>query len=138
MKSLGESHRVDSREPRAMVGIVFMVEGKLWIDATPADEAAAYGTCKTHERGHLEYWCALRTSGRVPDAEYEEFPRGRVVYNTNTCEFIAYLDKCILRKHAVVNQLMRRLNLPPARTRTLPDSHYRCFKRLRRSGGSDG
>jgi len=36
---------------------------------------------KFHERSHIDYWAELVKRGKVPNTEYEEFPRGRVAYH---------------------------------------------------------
>ena len=58
------------------VGIVYFVGDKLFIDSTPVAQAGTYGDCLFHERDHHQYWAKLVSSGDVPDAEYEEHPRG--------------------------------------------------------------
>jgi hypothetical protein len=40
--------------------------------------AGRYADHLIHERSHIKYWAELVESGKVPDREYVEFPRGRV------------------------------------------------------------
>jgi len=72
-------------------------------DRTPVAIAEAYGDFATHAKGHYRYWEALKRRGSaslkrsgIPEApawyEYEEFPRGRVVYNRLTERFVVYID----------------------------------------------
>ena len=76
------------REEEPLVGIFWVVSGKLVIDSTPLGEAEPYGEHLTHPRSHYEVWEQWRLGGRVPgESEYEEFPRGRVTYNTKTQRF---------------------------------------------------
>jgi hypothetical protein len=68
------------KEPH--VGILWLLNGKPLIDSTPLSEAETYGDYLTHPRSHLEVWTQFQRSRTVPaDAEYEELPRGRVMYN---------------------------------------------------------
>jgi hypothetical protein len=118
-----------SAEPA--VGIIYLVKGNLWIDGTPVSKAGDYGEFKIHENDHIRYWDQLMRTGSVPKlSEYEEHPRGRVVYNTKTRQYTLYLDRCILGKKAVVQRIIREMRLPGKQTATATDSHYRCFRCL--------
>jgi hypothetical protein len=69
--------------------------------------------------------------------EYEESPRGRVIFNTKTKRFALYADRCILEQNLVVNQIMRAMSLPASQTKVGTDGHfghYKCFKCLETSG----
>jgi hypothetical protein len=119
-------------KPAPKVGIVFLVGRKLLIDATPLGQAGRYGDSAIHERDHISYWAELVKSGRVPNSEYEEFPRGRVAYDTKSGKFRLLADKCILQQKGVVRKILSGMNLPPRDTETGTDSHYRCFRCLGR------
>ena len=61
----------------------------------------------------------LRRTGAVPpDSEYDDYPRGRVAYNTKTGKYSLLLDRCILKNKSVVNKIMSELNLPTKRTKS--------------------
>ena len=114
------------------VGIIYLVRGKLFIDSTPLALAGHYGDSMIHERDHISYWAELVASGRVPNGEYEEFPRGRVAYDTKSGQFTLLADKCILSRKAIVRKILAGMNLPVGRTQIGTDSHYRCFRCLSR------
>ena len=67
--------------------------------------------------------------------EYEEAPRGRVMYNTKSQRFTLLADKCILKDKRIVSKIMSEMNLPSKNTDKGTDSHYRCFACL--YGNSD-
>jgi hypothetical protein len=70
--------------------------------------------------------------------EYEESPRGRVVYNTKSQRFALYADRCILKRKSVVNQIMKAMHLPAKQTDATtdgPDGHYGCCRCLEASDG---
>jgi hypothetical protein len=122
--------RRSEEEPR--VGIFWAIDGKPLIDATPLSEAEPYGDCLTHPRGHAAVWEQHQLSGIVPhDAEYEEFPRGRVMYNTKTQRYLFLADKCILKDAKLVRRILLELHLPRT-TEKGADSHYRCSSCLHR------
>lgn len=118
--------------PAPKVGIIFLVGRKLLIDSTPLAQAGSYGDSAIHERDHISYWAELVQSGRVPNSEYEEFPRGRVAYDAKSGKFRLLADKCILRQKGVVRKILSGMNLRPRDTETGTDSHYRCFRCLGR------
>ncbi len=39
-------------------------------------------------------------------SEYEDLPRGRVVFNMRTRQYIVYADQCILEKSDVVRKII--------------------------------
>jgi hypothetical protein len=128
--------RKDTKPTAPKVGIIYLVGGKLLIDSTPLAQAGSYGNSAIHERDHISYWAELVQSGRVPNSEYEEFPRGRVAFDTKSGKFRLLADKCILSRKGVVSKILSGMNLPPKDTETGTDSHYRCFRCLRRQSPS--
>jgi hypothetical protein len=114
------------------VGIFWVISGKLVIDSTPLSQAEPYGVHLTHPCSHLEVWTLFRQKGTVPsNSEYEEAPRGRVIYNAKTGRFSFLADKCILRDKDVVSGIMSELHLPSESTDNGTDAHYRCSYCLR-------
>ena len=119
--------RKNAKPTAPNVGIVFLVGKTLLIDRTPVSEGEIYGDFRIHERGHDMYWETLKKTGAVPpDTEYDDYPRGRVAYNTKTGKYSLLLDRCILKNKSVVNKIMSELNLPTKRTEMDTDSQYRC------------
>jgi hypothetical protein len=122
--------RQKSTEPAApKIGIIYLVGGELLIDSTPLTKARRYGDFRIHELGPIDYWAELVKSGRVPNSEYEEFPRGRVAYYTKSDKFTLLADECILSQEGIVNKILAELNIPKD-TEMGTDSHYRCFRCL--------
>ena len=114
------------RKKEPHVGIFWLAGGKLLIDITPLSKAEPYGDHLIHPRSHLEAWALFQQNGIAPeDVEYEEPPRGRVIYNTKTLRFTPFADMCVHRDPNVVRKIMAAMNLP-AETATDEDSHYRC------------
>jgi hypothetical protein len=114
------------RKQTSEVGVLFVHGDRLWIDATPVDEAVLYGDVKTHDRSHEAVWEQLQSRGSVPgDEEYDECPRGRVCYDTKQRIFRLYLDSCIRENKGMVARIIRAMSLPSA-TRVELDPHYKC------------
>lgn len=119
----------DLLEPR--VGIFWMIGDRLIIDSTPLSAAEPYGDCLGHSTSHIDYWSERQTLGELPrDIEYEENPRGRIVFNKKAGRYSLCADRCILRKESVVKRIVQSMHLPIDETDVLTDEHYRCFRCL--------
>jgi hypothetical protein len=126
------------------VGIFWFVrEGErtsMIYDRTPVAMAEPYGDFATHPKGHYRYWEALKRRGSaslkrsgIPEApawfEYEEFPRGRVVYNRTTERFIVYVD-AKLRRHSFIKPIEIVFGLGTGTYNIEGDEHYRSSQPL--------
>jgi len=130
---MNKSDQGDPQEPH--VGIFWLLDsGRLILDVTPLSKAVPYGDSLTHPRGHLDRWEEMQTNGEAPRyAEYEEYPRGRVVYHQKTKLFTLLADKCIFARPGAIQEIVKTMHLPSKRTEMDRDSHYRCFECLSRS-----
>jgi len=123
--------RKTTKQPEPKVGIFWVVRGRVITLGYPVSEAVAYGDCDTYEPSHVDQWGVLQRTGTVPpECEYEEFPRGRVMFNRRTERFLLLADKCILRDKRALSKIMKELGLPATKTALGRDSHYRCFRCL--------
>jgi hypothetical protein len=103
------------KEPR--VGIFWLLDGKLLIDSTGLSKAEEHGDFKVHPGDHHTVWEQFQQDGSVPpEMEYEEAPRGRVVYNTQAQRFSLLADRCVLIGKSIVSKIMRTMNLPGKNT----------------------
>lgn len=114
-------------EPEPMVGIFWLLDGELIFDVTPVSSGEPYGDCVGHAKSHIGFWSELHSAGMIPlDVEYEDPPRGRVVFNAETRQYIVYADKCIQARLPVARRIIRDFSLPPEFTVISGDEHYRC------------
>ena len=106
------------------VGIFWIFKGKLLKSETALDGGAEYGDVVHSQHDHIDYWPVLR--GQNPELkqlEYEDVPRGRVMYFKQTKKFRVLMDKVL---HTPQNKqlLLKAFNLPKARTTFGTDPHY--------------
>jgi hypothetical protein len=125
--------RKNSEPTSPSVGIIYLVKEELFIDSTPLAQAGRYGDFRIHEQSHIDYWAELVQTGKVPNTEYEEFPRGRVAYHPKSGKFGLLADQCILSQEKILGKIFSQLFIPPRDTIIGPDSHYSCFRCLHRS-----
>jgi hypothetical protein len=120
-----------SSTPEPCVGIFWLFNGELIIDSTPLSKAEPYDTALTHPTGHYKYWSRLQHTGAVPaDVEYDDQPRGRVVFDGREQRFHLYADKRILSQRKFVKKIMDAMHLPPGKTSEVRDEQYRCSECL--------
>ena len=123
----GGQRKISTRTTEPRVGIFWLIDGKPLIDSTPLNQAEPYGDHLTHARGHAEVWGQYQRNGAAPlEMEYEEAPRGRVIYHTKTRRFTFLADRCILKDRNMVGNIMEELHLPGKNTDKGTDDHYRC------------
>jgi hypothetical protein len=115
------------RKKEPHVGIFWVVNAKPIIDSTPLGEAEPYGDHLTHAPSHIDVWTLFQRNGIAPlNMEYEEAPRGRVMYDTKTRRFTLLADRCILKRKDLVGKIMSAMNLTGKNIDKGTDSHYRC------------
>ena len=119
----------------ASVGIFWRVAGVLLVDRSTLDEAETYGDCITHAAGHYERWEEWRALGgarlvsmgypeRIVLTEYDDWPRGRIVYETLARRFVSYVDRR-LQAPDTINAITAALGLGDAEVIVKSDLHYR-------------
>jgi len=85
---------------QAKVGIFFVVDGQLLVDAVPLEQGEPYGNTRGHG-SHYDFWESLAPGNdgerRFKARAYDTYPRGRVVYFTQEKRFVLYADRCLNR-----------------------------------------
>ena len=134
-----------------MVGPFWIVEDRgravLIAHAVLLTEAVPYGNMLTVELGHSEFWSKLAccggrslNAGGIPSApiwsEYEEWPRGRVLYDCLAQVFVIRADRQLLAG-PFMRLVTDRFCIPVEGTNVLLDDHYRSARRVS-VPGADG
>ncbi len=102
-------------------------------------DAEKYGDFLTSPHGHYDLWEGWRT-GRPPDglaaivreAEYEEWPRGRVVFNFVRGQFVVYGDSQVF-EHEFQHRVLEYFGIPGGQVKFSKDGHYQSTRSLHRS-----
>jgi hypothetical protein len=118
------------------VGIFWLVqtmndEARLLAVGCPQDQAEPYGDCLTYGPGHYETWVHWRRDRTIDPAlraivrsyEYEDWPRGRIVFDRSRDLFIMYADRKLLTP-ATIARIETQFHLPAERTEVQSDLHY--------------
>lgn len=114
-------------------------------DKTPLTGAEIYGDFLTHPTSHYDFWESLRRKGPgglkaagLPDApawyEYEDFPRGRVVYSRVISRFTVYVD-ARLKAAEIIEEILTTFGLSGKDHVIDGDPHYRSSQSIRQKPG---
>ena len=104
--------KITPNENTARLGIFWFIgEGhkSLLSDAIPVNAGQDYGDYLIYENGHYEFWEKLKNAKGangvdnnamwvIKNAEYEQFPRGRVAFNKANRKFVIYIDRVLYSK----------------------------------------
>jgi hypothetical protein len=94
-------------------------------------DAEPYGDCLTYGDGHYETWGRWRKD-RILDpalravirsSEYEDWPRGRIVFLSAENRFTLYADRKLMAAEAIA-RICNHFCLPADRTSIEGDFHY--------------
>jgi hypothetical protein len=112
----------------------------------PLSEAEPYGDMLTCPRGHYEVWEQWRKNASndrsgigflIAMDEYEEWPRGRIVYSSPHERFVLYADAQILSRPDLLAIIYERFGLLADGTQVTEqtrDSRYVSTRRLVSTG----
>ena len=105
----------------------------------PLPDAEPYGDCLTCLAGHHQVWERWRRGRPKPPlpqlapliarGEYEDWPRGRIVYECAPDRFVIYADHQLLTSLWLA-QIIGHFHLPPKRTTARSDLHYRSKRAI--------
>ena len=107
------------RWERCYVGPFFVIDGKLFAYKESMDNHDPYERFINASLSHMEYFDTLGI-----DADYGNFPRGRVLYDAFQGKFLVYMDKVLFRKMALREKIREEYGLCISNTIFLHDSHY--------------
>jgi hypothetical protein len=113
-------------------------EARLLAVGCPMDQAEPYGDCLTYGPGHYDTWAQWRRDRTLDPAfraiirlsEYEDWPRGRIVFELARDVFIIYADRKLMTP-AMITRIETQFHLPGERTEVQSDFHYQSNETLR-------
>ena len=105
-------------------------KARLLAAGCPLGQAEPYGDCLTYGPGHYETWAHWRRDRTVDPAlraivrsyEYEDCPRGRIVFDRSRDQFILYADRKLMAP-ATIARIATQFHLPEDRTEIQGDFH---------------
>ncbi|MDD3377162.1 MAG: hypothetical protein PHF08_06890 [Candidatus Riflebacteria bacterium] len=115
----------DSRK-RPRVGIFWYHNKKVLGDFFELTAADIYGNILGPHSNHYDYWHEIqRACSDFADEEYEYIPRGRVLYDLTTAEFVIISSASIVASKSAIKAIRRHCNIPDKAPVVLKtDQHY--------------
>lgn len=108
------------------VGIWWYLKGRLISDTLPWKEAPHSGGFYNGPSDHYHFWGKLQSAFKeLRNLEYDEVPRGRVLYDANNKKFLAYGAKGLIETRKLQDLLIREFRLHPKHTLFEADEHYK-------------
>jgi hypothetical protein len=118
------------------VGIFWTVEigpgeAQLLTAGCLLEAAESYGDCLTFPDGHYEVWERWRNTNEsdaglravVRAFEYEDWPRGRIVFDRVKRRFVLYADRKLMQRETIA-EIQKQFSLSAEHTTVEPDFHY--------------
>jgi hypothetical protein len=111
------------------VGIFFKIANDFLIDSVPVEEGEPYGDALQYG-GHYDFHDSLHPTvpleRRFKGHDYDNYPRGRVVYFPKRNEFTLYADPCLTPDD--INRIIDLFSLDGQSVEVTADEHYRCSR----------
>ncbi|MFM1920899.1 MAG: hypothetical protein RLZZ303_2533 [Candidatus Hydrogenedentota bacterium] len=107
------------------VGIFWVYKERILSNYVPWSEGERYGEFVNGLSDHCTYWATLQR--QLPELrrfEYEQVPRGRVVYRTTDDTFLLYGSERFARDEIQQRRVMEDFQLVGKRVIVKPDEHY--------------
>ena len=102
----------------ARIGPFFYIKDRLIFNGCASEFGEARGGKRDNPYSHERLYDRHFKTG-----DYIDFPRGRVVWDTEAAQAVVYIDRCI-RRPEVLEKIAAAFELEDYRVEE--DSHYRC------------
>ena len=113
-----------ARHTPGQVGIFWVFRGELLAAAYALRAGQEYGDAINGLTDHVKFWPRFQEQHRkLRDLEYQDVPRGRVLFMKPTWKFCVYMDKT-LHTAKIKRAVLHHFDLPRNNTKFLMDAHY--------------
>jgi hypothetical protein len=113
-----------ARTRKPEVGVFWVFKGRLLKFTKPLEQGYDNGEVVDTDDNHLDVWPKLQMAlPQLRVLEYEDVPRGRVLFHKAARRFGVYMDKRLHVQH-VKRKIVAAFQLPTSTTDFLTDPHY--------------
>ena len=120
----GRGKRALTNPSKGKVGIFWVFRKQLLAATFALADGQAYGDAINGLTDHVKYWPRLQQQHPVLRwLEYQDVPRGRVLFMKPAGEYHVYMDKTLHRPQ-IQRALLKEFDLPSRSTQFLADAHY--------------
>ncbi len=107
------------------VGIFWFFKGSVILDSIPHTLGEDYGDFINGRSDHCTFWPSIQQLlSEAAKYEYDQVPRGRVVYNKKDDRFLVYGSEKFVQNKQQKDMVLLKFNLPPGKTIFRADEHY--------------
>lgn len=123
-KTKSQCNKIGQAGVAGRVGIFWHREGKLLVANVPLEDGLSNAVSVNGPFDHVTTWPRFqRQFPTLAAVEYEDVPRGRVLFLKRGRRFVVYLDKALMNE-AVRQAIRKEFRLPAGTTRFAGDPHY--------------
>ena len=111
------------------IGIFWIFENQIFMQTQKLKEIKSINGFKDSDLSHYRVWDKVKNqNSKFYLYEYEEIPRGRIVYNTMKNQFIIYCNSNILRDKISKKLILENFGLIDENYIFKEDEHYKIIK----------
>jgi len=111
------------------IGIFWIFEGKIYAKTKCLQDIKAVDNFKDIDDAHYKIWDEILLQQRkLYLYEYEDIPRGRVVYSMDNAEYIVYSNEEIINSKEARNLIIGAFNLNREQVLFQYDAHYKILE----------
>jgi len=108
-----------------VIGIFWIYNNNIFSKKIELNKGIEYGNFLTDDFSHYEVWEEIKnTNKQLFYFEYEEIPRGRVVYDLINENFVIYANSNILRDKELISLIFKDFKLNNEKVTLKNDYHY--------------
>ncbi|MCH5184562.1 MAG: hypothetical protein J1F64_00410 [Oscillospiraceae bacterium] len=127
----------DVKLRESKVGAFYVIKGEVWSDATPVRDGVAGSTARfvDGKLGHWDLWYGVVAPllNFSDEYEYDDFPRGRVIFDKSKGKYKIIADQKILNDPSILKKVISEFNLKANSYFTETDEHYQSLFSIWRS-----
>jgi len=111
------------------IGIFWIFEGKIYTKTKCLQDIKAVNGFKDVDYAHYKIWDEILLQQReIYLYEYEDIPRGRVIYDIKNVEYIVYSNEDIINSNEAKNLITEAFNLNKEQILFQYDAHYKILE----------
>jgi len=110
------------------IGIFWIFENKIFSETQKINDIKTINGFKDSDLSHYQVWNKIRNQHpKFYLYEYEDIPRGRVVYNVSKNKFVIYCNENILQDEILKRLILEKFQLLNEKSVFQKDEHYKIF-----------
>jgi len=111
------------------IGVFWIFEKQLFVELQLLDDIQSINGFKDSDLSHYHVWKKVKKlHSKFYILEYEDVPRGRIVFDISNNQFIVYCNKDILLEEISKKLILNKFELSKQNTLFKVDEHYEISK----------